>query len=73
MLILNRKISERLTVGDNVVITVLAVRGNQVRLGVSASRDKTVYLEEISKRVKTESGGRFRPPKKRGANACLHR
>ena len=47
MLILTRRIGETLMVGDDVTITVLGVKGNQVRIGVNAPRDVAVHREEI--------------------------
>lgn len=70
MLILSRKLGESLIVGDDVVVTVLGIKGNQVQLGVNAPRDKTVHREEIFNKVKAE---RFRPPKRRGIDARFHR
>jgi len=54
MLILTRRIGETLMVGDEVTVTVLGVKGNQVRLGVNAPRDVEVHREEIYERVKLE-------------------
>jgi len=50
MLILTRRVGESLIIGDNVTLTVLGVKGNQVRVGVDAPRDVTVHREEIAKR-----------------------
>ncbi|MEA3644030.1 MAG: carbon storage regulator CsrA, partial [Lamprobacter sp.] len=47
MLILTRKVNESLVIGEDVVITVLGVKGNQVRIGVKAPRDVAVHREEI--------------------------
>lgn len=52
MLILTRKIGESLLIGDNVEITVLSVRGNQVKLGVNAPKNISVHREEIYHRIK---------------------
>ncbi|WP_150539702.1 carbon storage regulator CsrA [Actinobacillus vicugnae] len=52
MLILTRKIGESLLIGDNVEITVLSVRGNQVKLGVNAPKEISVHREEIYHRIK---------------------
>lgn len=52
MLILTRKIGESLLIGDNVEITVLSVRGNQVKLGVNAPKEISVHREEIYQRIK---------------------
>ncbi|WP_010128298.1 carbon storage regulator CsrA [Haemophilus sputorum] len=52
MLILTRKIGESLIIGDNVEITVLSVRGNQVKLGVNAPKEIAVHRQEIYERIK---------------------
>jgi len=52
MLILTRRISETLMVGDDVTVTVLGVKGNQVRLGINAPRNVAVHREEIYARLK---------------------
>ncbi len=54
MLILTRRVGETLMVGDEVTVTVLGVKGNQVRLGVNAPRDVAVHREEIYERIKKE-------------------
>ena len=54
MLILTRRIGETLIVGDDVNITVLGVKGNQVRLGINAPKDVTVHREEIYLRIQQE-------------------
>jgi len=54
MLILTRRVGETLMIGDNVAITVLGVKGNQVRLGVNAPKDVTVHREEIYQRIQRE-------------------
>ena len=51
MLILTRKIEEALIIGDNVKVTVLEVRGGQVRLGIDAPKDISVHREEIYQRI----------------------
>jgi len=55
MLILTRKVGERLVIGDNVVVSVLGSRGQQVRLGIEAPRDVSVHREEIYDRIQDES------------------
>ncbi len=55
MLILTRRIGETLMVGDNVTITVLAVKGNQVRIGVKAPTEVAVHREEIYNRIHDEA------------------
>jgi len=54
MLILTRKSGEKLMVGDDVEITVLGVKGNQVRIGVSAPKDIAVHREEVYIRIQNE-------------------
>jgi carbon storage regulator len=57
MLILTRRIGETLMVGDDVTITVLGVKGNQVRIGVNAPKDVAVHREEIYQRIQKERNG----------------
>lgn len=54
MLILTRKVGEALMVGDDVNITVLGVKGNQVRIGVNAPKEVAVHREEIYQRIQKE-------------------
>lgn len=54
MLILTRRVGESLMVGDEVTITVLGVKGNQVRIGVNAPKDVGVHREEIYQRIQRE-------------------
>jgi carbon storage regulator len=54
MLILTRRVGETLMVGDEVSITVLGVKGNQVRIGINAPKDVPVHREEIYQRIKNE-------------------
>ncbi|MEZ5476367.1 MAG: carbon storage regulator CsrA [Thiolinea sp.] len=55
MLILTRRVGETLMIGDDVSVTVLGVKGNQVRLGINAPRDVAVHREEIYERINQES------------------
>jgi len=54
MLILTRRVGETLMIGDEVTVTVLGVKGNQVRIGVSAPKDVSVHREEIYQRIAAE-------------------
>ncbi len=56
MLILTRRVGETVMIGDDVTITVLGVKGNQVRLGVNAPKEVAVHREEIYERIKRENG-----------------
>ena len=51
MLILTRRVGETLMIGDDVAVTVLGVKGNQVRIGVKAPQDVSVHREEIYDRI----------------------
>jgi carbon storage regulator len=57
MLILTRRVGEAVMIGSEVTVTVLGVKGNQVRIGVNAPKDVSVHREEIFDRIKREEDG----------------
>ncbi len=61
MLILTRRVGETVMIGNEVTVTVLGVKGNQVRIGVNAPKDVAVHREEIYDRIKREEDHDSRP------------
>ena len=66
MLILTRRVGEALMIGDDISISVLGVKGNQVRIGIDAPREVSVHREEIFNRIKTEELRLVEPEKEAG-------
>jgi len=58
MLILTRRVNETLMIGEDISITVLGIKGNQVRIGVNAPKEVAVHREEIHNRIKSENPDR---------------
>jgi carbon storage regulator len=54
MLILTRRVGETITIGSNVTVTVLGVKGTQARLGINAPKDVEVHREEVYERIRQE-------------------
>ena len=61
MLILTRRVGETLMIGDDITVTVLSVKGNQIRIGVNAPRELPVHREEVYERIR--SAEQPRPPR----------
>jgi len=68
MLILTRRVGETVMIGNDVTVTVLGVKGNQVRVGVNAPRDVAVHREEIFERIKREEQDGVAPRVPRNGN-----
>lgn len=56
MLILTRRVGETVVIGEDVSVTVLGVKGNQIRLGINAPKDVAVHRQEIFDRIQNETG-----------------
>ena len=58
MLILTRKVGESVLIGDGIKVSILAVKGNQVRVGIDAPKDVSVHREEVRARLQAETQNR---------------
>lgn len=54
MLILTRRVGETLMIGDEITVTVLSIKGNQIRIGINAPKTVSIHREEIYQRIKAE-------------------
>lgn len=55
MLVITRKLGERIAIGDNITITLVEIKGNQVRLGIEAPKEITIHRQEIYERIRAEN------------------
>jgi carbon storage regulator len=72
MLILSRRVGETLIIGDGVSITILGLKGNQVRIGIKAPKNVGVHREEIYERIQRDGLSAEKPPPLRRAAAASH-
>lgn len=74
MLVLTRKSNQSIVIGDDVVVTVLEVRGDHIRLGITAPRDVPVHREEVwVARAHSAAAGQVEPPAQRGSRPARTR
>jgi len=68
MLVLSRKLNEQIVIGDGIVVTVVAIRGGQVRLGVDAPKDIPIFREELREGFQQKADGEDKPAAKSGTS-----
>jgi len=68
MLVLSRKLGEQIIIDDHIRITVVAIHGNQVRLGISAPRDVEIHREEVYREIRSDFGS----PSSRAEHTTCH-
>lgn len=71
MLILSRKLNERIVIGDNVEVSVVEIKGDHVKLGINAPRDVKVYRHEVYQAIQAENKAAARAPSDLGSLAGL--
>jgi|SRR3990167_1688784 len=71
MLILTRRVGETIIIGDDIVVTVLGIKGNQVRIGINAPSNVSVHREEIYQRIQQEKNAPSKPTEPVAAQAPI--
>jgi carbon storage regulator len=72
MLVLTRKLGETIVIGDNIIIKVVDIHGKQIRLGIEAPNEITIFRGEIYERIQQENKGSTADPQKRSSEEFKH-